>query len=397
MKLDAFAMERLQSLWEHNVAWNLAESGVHPLRIEELLETDEDRAALLAQDLSYPQTNGSAELRTLIGALHDGASPAHVLVTNGGSEANLVTSIGLVQPGDEVVVMMPNYMQLPGLASALGATVKAWWLVEDQGGEDRPRRWRPDMDALRSLVGDRTRAILICNPNNPTGARLLAPDLDAICSIAAHAGAWVVSDEIYRGAELDGIETPTAWDRGERVVVTGGLSKAYALPGLRIGWVVAPPALVEELWGIHDYTSIAPGAVNDQLARVALAPARRERMLARTRGILRTNYPVVRRWIEDRSASLRHVPPEAGAITFVKYAYAINSTALIERIRDEQSVLALPGDHFGMDGYVRLGFGCDPALLLGALERMGDVFDALPAAAPGDASGVSAPRTARSR
>jgi aspartate/methionine/tyrosine aminotransferase len=379
MKLEAFRMERLQSIWEHRVAWNLAESGVHPLRVEELLETGEERAALMAQELSYTQTNGTAELRNLIAAFHPGASEAHVLVTNGGSEANLVTLIGLVQAGDEVVMMMPNYMQLAGLAAALGALVRPWWLVEDAGGGERPPRWRPDFDALEALVGARTRAILICNPNNPTGARLTAPEIDQICAIAARAGAWVVSDEIYRGAELDGLDTPTAWNRTDRVVVTGGLSKAYALPGLRIGWTIGPPALVEELWGVHDYTTIAPGAMSDRLARIALAPARRERLLARTRGIIRTNYPMVRRWIERHAAILRHVPPEAGAITFVRYAAAIESTALVDRIRDEQSVLLVPGDHFDMDGYVRIGFGCDPALLLGALERVGDVLEAVSA------------------
>ena len=192
----------------------------------------------------------------------------------------------------------------------------------------------------------------------------------------------MVSDEIYRGAELDGNETPTIWGRYERAIVTSGLSKAFALPGLRVGWVVAPPEIVEQLWGVHDYTTIAPGAINDRLARVALSPSRRELLLARTRGILRTNYPTVKRWIERRPA-LSHVPPEAGAITFVRYAYPIGSTALIERIRDEQSVLLVPGDHFEMDGYIRIGFGCDPELLLPALERVGEVLDT-----------IDAPRTA---
>jgi aspartate/methionine/tyrosine aminotransferase len=187
----------------------------------------------------------------------------------------------------------------------------------------------------------------------------------------------VVSDEIYRGAELDGVETPTAWGRYERVIVTSGLSKAFALPGLRIGWVVALPALIEKLWGVHDYTTIAPGAINDRLARVALAPQRRGLLLVRTRGILRTNYPTLRRWIERRAASLTHVPPEAGAIAFVRYSHRIGSTRLVERIRDEQSVLVVPGDHFEMDGFLRIGFGCDPELLVPALERVGEVLDSV--------------------
>jgi aspartate/methionine/tyrosine aminotransferase len=251
--------------------------------------------------------------------------------------------------------------------------------VLGEGTRKGQPRWVPDLEALRAMVTERTKAILICNPNNPTGARLTASELDEICSIAARSGAWVVSDEIYRGAELDGVDTPTAWSRYERVIVTSGLSKAYALPGLRIGWVVAPPALIDELWGVHDYTTIAPGAINDRLARIALIPQRRDLLLARTRGILRTNYPTFKRWLERRAATLSHVPPEAGAIAFVRYSHRIGSTQLVERIRDEQSVLVVPGDHFEMDGFLRIGFGCDPELLVSALERIGQVLDAMDA------------------
>ena len=190
--------------------------------------------------------------------------------------------------------------------------------------------------------------------------------------------AWVVSDEIYRGAELDGVETATVWGRYERdryVRLVQGLRAA----GLANRLVVAPPALIEALWGIHDYTTIAPGAINDRLARIALAPQRRELLLARTRGILRTNYPTLRRWVERRAATLTHIPPEAGAIAFVRYSHRIGSTRLVERIRDEQSVLVVPGDHFEMDGFLRIGFGCDPELLVPALERIGQVLDSVDA------------------
>ena len=377
MDFEVFALERFQSIWEHKVGWNLAESGVHPLRVEELVERKEDRQAVMSLPLGYAQSNGSAELRASIASMYPGATPAHVQVTNGGSEANLITLLHLIQPSDQVVVMMPNYMQVRGLGRALQAEVRHWALVE--GGRREQPRWAPDLESLRSLVTDRTRAILICNPNNPTGARFTASELDEICGIAAGSGAWLVSDEIYRGAELDGVETATAWGRYERVVVTSGLSKAFALPGLRIGWVVAPPSLIETLWGVHDYTTIAPGTINDRLARIALSPQRRELLLARTRGILRTNYPTLRRWIERRAATLTHIPPEAGALAFVRYSHRIGSTRLVERIRDEQSVLVVPGDHFEMDGFLRIGFGCDPELLVPALDRIGQVLDSVDA------------------
>ena len=386
MNFEVFALERLQSIWEHKVGWNLAESGVHPLRVEELIDKQSDRQAVMSLPLGYPQTNGTLELRASIASMYPGATPAHVQVTNGGSEANLIALMHLVQPADQVVVMMPNYMQVRGLGRALQAEVRHWALGE--GRRKDQHAWVPDLDALRDLVTERTKAILICNPNNPTGARLTASELDTICSIAAGSGAWVVSDEIYRGAELDGVETPTAWGRYERVIVTSGLSKAFALPGLRIGWAVAPPAVIDELWGVHDYTTIAPGAINDRLARIALAPQRRELLLARTRGILRTNYPTLKRWIERRAATLTHVPPEAGAIALVRYSHRIGSTALVERIRDEQSVLVVPGDHFEMDGFLRIGFGCDPELLVPALERIGQVLDSIEA-------GSTRPRNAR--
>lgn len=373
MRLEPFALERLQSTWENRVAWNLSESGVHPLRVEELADTDAARAAVLGQELGYTQTNGTPELRAEIASLYPGAGLEHVQVTNGGAEANLIVLWHLIEPGDEVVMMVPNYMQAHGIARALGAVVRPWPLAGGDGA-----RWAPDLSLLDSLVSPKTKAILLCNPNNPTGARMTGEELDAVARCAARQGAWVVSDEIYRGAELDAVETPTMWGRYDRTIVTSGLAKAYGLPGVRIGWAVGAPDVVEALWGVHDYTSIAPGAVSDRLAQIALAPARRALILARTRGIVAANYPLVRRWIEKRDGRLVHTPPDAGAITFVRYRHAINSSALAERIREQQSVLVVPGDHFGMDGYLRIGFGNDPAHVTTALTLVGEVLDQVP-------------------
>ncbi|MBA2303584.1 MAG: aminotransferase class I/II-fold pyridoxal phosphate-dependent enzyme [Acidobacteria bacterium] len=373
MRFAPFEMERFQSLWEHQVAWNLSESGVEPLRLEELATTHEDREALLRQPLGYTQTNGTLELRRHIATLYPGASPEHVEVTNGGSEANCVTLLHLVQPGDEVLVMLPNYMQAPGLLQSLGARILPWRLGVRPDGS----RWEADLAALDALVTSRTKAIFISTPNNPTGSRLTAAELDHIGAVASRVGAWVISDEIYRGAELDAVESPTMWGRSDRVLVTGGLSKAYGLPGLRIGWIAGPPQTIEQLWGIHDYTTIAPGALSDRLARIALAPAGRERLLARTRGIVRANYPLLRSWLEKRKG-FSHVAPEAGAIAFIRYSHGINSTALVDRLRIEKSVLVVPGDHFGMDGYLRIGFGSHPEHLAGSLSRIGELMDALP-------------------
>lgn len=374
MRLETFALERFQSIWEHRVAWNVSESGVHPLRVSELVDTPALHDALLEQDLGYPQTNGTVELREAIAGMYPGATADHVEVTNGGSEANCVLLMRLVEPGDEIVFLTPNYMQASGLARALGATVRPWRLRET--GEGAQARWAPDLHELTELVTPKTRAILLCNPNNPTGARLDAAALDEICRVASTVGAWVLDDEIYRGAERDADDTPTVWGRYERAIVSSGLSKAYGLPGLRIGWVVAPPALIDDLWAIHDYTTIAPGGINDRLARIALEPARRAALLARTRGIIRSNYPLVRRWIE-RQEGLSHIAPDAGAIVFVRHTHPFRSSELTERLRDERSVLVVPGDYCGLDGYLRIGFGSDPEYLESALSLIGEFLSSI--------------------
>jgi aspartate/methionine/tyrosine aminotransferase len=371
MKLEPFALERLQSTYEHHVDFNLSESGVHPLTLGELLPNPADQAALLDEALRYTQTNGTQPLRESIAALYPGATADYIQVTNGGAEANYITAWNLVEPGDEVVMMVPNFMQVWGLARAFGAEVKQWPLVLQNGGGDR---WRIDLDGLERLVSSRTKLIVICNPNNPTGARFEADDLDRIAAIADRHGTWILSDEIYRGAERDGRETATMWGRSDRIIVTSGLSKAYGLPGLRIGWIVGPPARIESLWSYHDYTTIAPGALNDALARHALERTTRERLLTRTRGIINRNYQTIETWLDARAGLFGYVPPDAGAIVYARYQHSINSTELVTRLREEKSLLVVPGDHFGMDHYLRLGFGDEAARLQAGLDRLGDAI-----------------------
>ncbi len=263
--------------------------------------------------------------------------------------------------------MLPNYMQIPLLLPAWGATVKAWWLRESA-------RWAPDSEELERLVTSRTRVIFVCNPNNPTGAVIPEQTMDAICMAAEHVGAWVVADEVYRGAEVEGPRTPSFWNRYARVVVTGGLSKAYGLPGLRIGWVVAPPEVIDTLWGYHAYTTIAPSVLSDRLAWFALAPAVHQRLASRTRQILTENLQYVRRWTEVHRAQVSCVLPRAGAIAFVRYHPPINSTTFAKRLHTEHSVLVVPGDHFQMDGYLRIGYGGQAQVLEEGLRRIGSLL-----------------------
>jgi aspartate/methionine/tyrosine aminotransferase len=350
MKLETFEMERMQSTWENIVRYNLSESGVHPVALADLVADPKDREELLTVELGYSQSNGTPELRSSIAAMYEGAGEENVIVTTGTAEANFLVSWMLTEPGDEAIMMLPNYMQLYGLLRCFGAEVRPLRLLQD-------RDWSPDLDELDQMVSPRTKLIAVCNPNNPTGAILTGEEIDRIVRAARRAGAWILADEVYRGAELDGPETPSFWGRYDRLIITSGLSKAYGLPGLRIGWIVSTPEIVARAWAYHDYTTIGPGPASDLLARIALRPENRERFLARTRGILNANYPILRDWAESHSQTFSHTRPKAGAIAYLRYELEIGSLDLVERLRKEKSVLIVPGDHFLMGKYLRIGFG----------------------------------------
>jgi aspartate/methionine/tyrosine aminotransferase len=197
-----------------------------------------------------------------------------------------------------------------------------------------------------------------------------------VAEAAASVGAWVLSDEIYRGAEVDAAETPTMWGRYERLIITSGLSKAYGLPGLRVGWAASPDeAEIHELWTYHDYSTICASAVTEQLALHALEPERRSRILERTRSIINRNLPLLMGWVDDQDGLFSYTPCEAGAILWVRYDLEVASSELAERARAEESTLIVPGDQFGMDRYLRLGYGPEPDYLTEGLGRVKRVLE----------------------
>lgn len=368
MRVPPFRMERMQSKFENYVDYNLSESGVHPMTLAELLGDAAAERDLLATGLGYCQSNGSEELRETIGRFYDGASRDHVLVTNGGSEANFATFWSLLEQGDRVAYMIPNYLQTLGLARAFAGRADEFRLL--RRGRGAGARWALDLDGLRRAVTKKTRLILVTNPNNPTGAVLTEEEMDAIVGAARKAGAWIVADEIYRGAEVSGPVTPSFWGRYERVLITSGLSKAFGLPGLRIGWVVGPPKTVERIWSYRDYTTIAIGMLSERLARIVMEPSRREAIFRRTRGIIRDNLPVVETWLRGHGDRFDWVPPGAGAIVFARYDLPVASIPFIETLRTKYSVLIVPGDHFGVAKHIRIGFGSDPDTVRKGLERI---------------------------
>jgi aspartate/methionine/tyrosine aminotransferase len=217
MKLEQFQMERMQSTWENLVRYNLSESGVHPASIGDLIPDAKEREALLNIELGYSQSNGTPELRRAIAAMYSGATEENVIATIGTAEANFLIAWMLTEPGDEVVMMLPNYMQLWGLVRAFGAELKPLPLIEEL-------EWAPDLDALERAVSPRTKLIAVCNPNNPTGAILTEQEMERVVAAAGRVGAWLLADEVYRGAELQRDLTPSFWGMYDKVIITSGLS-----------------------------------------------------------------------------------------------------------------------------------------------------------------------------
>ncbi len=370
MNIEPFEMERYQSLWENVVEYNLSESGVHPLKINQLISSEHQDKFLNIQ-IGYNQTNGSPELRTIIANMYENAKVENVLVTTGSSEANFLTIFRMIEPGDEIAFMLPNYMQMWGVARAMEGNIKSFHLIPDNN------RWQIDWDEFEKAVSKNTKLIIICNPNNPTGAQLNIDDIQRICETAKKFDAWILADEVYRGAEREGGITPTFWGQYEKVIVSCGLSKAYGLPGLRIGWVLATPPIIEELWKCHDYTSICPNPISDQLAQIALQPSVRQKIIERTQKIVSMNFETLHQWLNTQGELFSCIPPVAGAITFIKQNLPLSSNEFVTRLRDEKSVLVVPGEQFLMDKYLRIGFGCQTSYLKAALNRVSKLIEDL--------------------
>jgi aspartate/methionine/tyrosine aminotransferase len=360
----AFALEGWQSRHERSVEHQLADSGVQPVRLRELVDLGADLDSLLDLELHYPEVNGTLRLRQRIAGLYPGCEPGRVLVTVGAAEANAIALETLTAPGDEVVVMVPSYPQVEGLARNRGCRVRTFPLDPEHG-------WRPDLDQLGTVVTPATRLVVVCNPNNPTGAVLTEDEMAAIVGMVERAGAWLLADEVYVGTErAAGAEMPSFVGRSERIVGVGSTSKAYGLSGLRLGWLVGPQEVVEALWRRHEYATIAASTLSMALAETALAPTVRPRLLARTRGLVRRGFDVLTAWVEAERGRLSMVPPEAAPFGFVRLHTGESSMVLADRLRREAGVLVAPGACFGFDDHVRINSAMRPDWLAQALERI---------------------------
>ncbi|MCR9257261.1 MAG: aminotransferase class I/II-fold pyridoxal phosphate-dependent enzyme [Alphaproteobacteria bacterium] len=349
-----FESERYQSDFEGRHGTDLSGSGGRPLRLVDLEDLKPGTIARLSEEgWGYPPVPGTEALRAGIAVQYPGASPENVLVTVGAAEANLIATTGLVAPGDRIAAMVPHYLQIHGIARNLGATVDEIPLRPDRG-------WALDLDVLDRAVGEKTKLIAICSPNNPTGRVLDTAERAAVIAAADRVGAWILSDEVYTGLERDaGAETASLWGDYDKVVAVGSLSKALGLPGARIGWLVAPRAALQLAWRRHEYAVISAGSFDMAVAEVAFDPAVRPALVARARGFLASGFDKVAALVARHPNRLSVTEPQATSLCFIGLGAGVGGADFARRLREERDTLVMPGSVFGgqdfdTDGFVRI-------------------------------------------
>jgi aspartate/methionine/tyrosine aminotransferase len=319
--------------------------------------------------LSYGEIEGSARLRAAIAAQYETIAAGEVIVAHGAIGANALAYQALVEPGDVVIPVVPTYQQHTAIPESLGAEVRPLRLREADG-------WLPDPGELRRLASGGVKVIAIVNPHNPTGALLDEARLAAIVEIAREAGAWILADEVYRGIDqADPGTSPSFLDRYERTVGIGSMSKAFSLAGLRLGWIVAPGELREAVSRHRDYSVISVGMVDDLLASIALEA--RDALLARNRAIVRENLAILDAWVAGEPR-ISYVRPSAGTTALLCYDAPLDSEALCLRLLEAEGVLLTPGSAMDAEGYLRIGYANETAVLREGLERFSAFLAGLP-------------------
>lgn len=374
MEIKPFEVEEWMNKYEDDAKYNIAETCVESLKVGELLDIagvdrQEFFGKLAETKLTYGAIPGSMGLRDEIAKLyHKKKTTDNVIITNGGIGANFLSLFTLVRPGDEVVALYPTYQQLYSLPESLGAKVRRLRLEPEEG-------FMPDMHKLSSLVKSNTRAIVINTPNNPTGACFSEKIMSEIAEIADKVGAWVVSDEVYRGLEHEGsYSIPSIADIYEKGVSTSSMSKVYSLAGLRIGWVAANEKFIRDCFKHRDYNIISCGMIDDALALIALKT--KEQILSRNMNIVMENKKILIDWV-NKTKGLSFVVPNAGTTALVKYDYDMGSEELCRRMFEYNGAFVVPGSCFEFENHFRVGYAPKKEVLTEGLNAVSEFLDTI--------------------
>ncbi|HEX8094705.1 capreomycidine synthase [Jatrophihabitans sp.] len=348
---------------------DISGSGVQDYSLAELVSltslTFEDLGALVFHD---SPTLGAEPLRAAISDRFDPRRLAEPMVTHGSTEAIFLALVALLSPGEEVVVLSPVYPSLSAVVEAIGAKITVWPL-------DPAADFAPDLDLLASLLHPGVRAVIVNFPHNPTGASLDDAQLDRLVELVDGVGATLIWDAAF--AELTYGTSCRQPEPGSdpRIVVTGSLSKAYGLPGIRIGWCLAPPDLLADMVRIRDYVTLAASPLNEMIATAVLRAA--DRVVGPRLAKARENRELLRRWAADQPELVSLPVPHGGVSAFPRFTGVADTTDACIRLADEQRVLVVPGACFGHPDRVRIGFGNDSDALAAGLAATAQLMSSI--------------------
>ncbi len=347
-----FALERFFAKHEFAVRHVLGASDVEGMRMADLLALADNECRRLWDDLklNYTESLGHPLLRAEIAALYEGLGADDVLTFAGAEEAIFIVMNAVLGPGDHVVAVWPAYQSLHEVARSAGAEVTPIPLD--------PRDWSLDVDALLGSIRPNTRMVIINFPHNPTGAHIDRPTLERIVKACRDRGIMLFSDEVYRLLEHPGAELlPTAASLYEKAVSLGVMSKTFALPGLRIGWLATRDAeLLRRCTTLKDYTTICSSGPSEILSLIGLRA--RDRVVARSRAIVQRNLPILRSFMERHADDLSWAPPRAGSVCFPRFREDVDAERAAELFIDRAGVAVVPGARFQFDrAHFRVGLG----------------------------------------
>ncbi|WDE06941.1 aminotransferase [Thalassomonas viridans] len=374
MKIKPFGVELWMNEYENNCLYNLAETCVESLTLDELLtmagKKDTIMAELLPMKMTYGAIEGSDRLRDNVAALYQKQGRDNVLITHGAIGANALVHATLVSPGDRVISVLPTYQQHYSIPESYGADVQVLKLREEN-------HFLPDLEELKALATDNTSLIAINNPNNPSGSLMDEHMLNAIVEIARSCDAYLLCDEVYRGTDQQGDGfTASVADLYEKGISTASMSKSFSLAGLRLGWITGPEALLEQVAIHRDYNTISVGLLDEHFAAIALE--NREAILARSRDITRKNLAVLDAWVA-KEPLISYIKPKSATVALLKYHLDMGSREFCVKLLESKGVMFTPGSVMDMEGYVRIGFANNPEVLVAGLAKVSEFLAELSA------------------
>ena len=368
MKIKPFAVEEWMNAWEVGAKYNIAETCVDSISMNELFElTGEDKTEFLnrlcARRLSYGDIEGLPEFRKGVCGLYKTLNIENIVPTHGASGANHHVFYSLISPGDRVVSIMPTYQQLYSIPESYGADVQILHLSKENN-------YLPDLEKLRRLVTPETKMICINNPNNPTGALMSEQLLREIVEIARSADAWILCDEVYRHLSQEDDWCPSIVDLYEKGISVSSMSKVFSLAGLRLGWIATHDmSVVKSCLSHRDYNLVSCGVFDEMLAAAALK--HRDKLLERSRKIVRENLQILDDWVSSEP-HVSYVKPKAGTTALVYYDLDIPSYEFCEEMYKKTGTFVTPGDCFEVPHSMRIGYAYGKQDLIDGLKAISE-------------------------